>query len=141
MTQIVTVSATTAAYATEGLKPSARVSGSTHTAEAVYTQVQEARRADDLQHVQMREMVGPPSVTAFFVTAGERGRQLAQATLREAEEAYFFGREEVEETEGKDEQSRQDAEAEGQDQPQDEQRETESLALPSPEQLLQSVPD
>lgn len=134
MTQIVTVSALTAAYATEGLKPSARVSGSTHTADAVQAQVQEARRADDRLHEQLRDVVGPPSITAFFVTAGERGRQLAQATLREAEDAYFFGREEVEEAEAKDEHPDQQArdQGDGEDQLEDEEQ-SEVLALPPPE--------
>lgn len=139
MTQIVTVSASTAAYATEGLRPSARVNGSAHTAEAVHAQVQEARRIDGLQHAQMRDVVGAPSVTAFFVTAGERGRLLAQTTLREAEEAYFFGHEEIEETEARDEKRGQQDQDDGQRQPQQDEGENEVLALPSPEQLLRSI--
>lgn len=142
MTQIVTVSAVTAAYATEGLKPSARVNGSTQTSEAVNAQIQEVRRADNLQQVQMREVVGAASITAFFVGAGERGRQLVQTTLREAQEAYFFGKEDVEEADAGNvdqnpEQQARDHDT-GEDQPQEEGA-PEMLALPSPEQLLQSI--
>jgi hypothetical protein len=141
MTQIVTVSASTAAYATEGLKPSARVNGSTHTSEAVHAEIQEVRRADAVQHAHMRDVVGAASITAFFVGAGERGAQLAQTTLREALEAYSFGKEEVEETKARDgdrdlEQQAQDHD-EGEDQPKEED-EPDVLALPSPE-LLQSI--
>jgi hypothetical protein len=84
----------------------------------------------------MRDIVGPPSITAFFVTAGERGRQLAQATLREAEEAYFFGNDEVEEAETQDRHpGRRSEDGDGdQEQPQEE-HEADMLALPSPDQL------
>jgi len=143
MTQIVTVSASTAAYATEGLKPSARVNGSTHTAEAVHTEIQEVRRADNLQQVHLREVVGAASITAFFVSAGERGAQLAQTTLREALDAYSFGKEEVEETEARDEHPEDQARDQDQDQSEDQPQEegqSEVLALPSPE-LLQSIED
>ena len=143
MTQIVTVSASTAAYATEGLKPSARVNGSTHTAEAVYTEIQEVRRADALQQIHVREVVGADSITAFFVSAGERGAQLAQTTLREALDAYSFGKEEVEETEARDEHPGGEEQAQDQGEAEDQAQDEglpETLALPSPE-LLQSIED
>jgi hypothetical protein len=137
MTQIVTVSAATAAYATEGLKPSARVSGSTHTAEAVHMQVQEARRADSIQHAQLRDVVGPPAIAAFFVTAGERSRILAQTTMRQAEEAYLFGKEEVEETRSGADEHQEQPSQEGEDDNQQEfqEEQAEILALPSPEEF------
>jgi hypothetical protein len=138
MTEIVSVSASTAAYATEGLKPSARISGSTHTQETAYLQSREARAADNHRHAQMMNIVGPPAIAAFFVTAGERNRLLAQATLREAEEAYFFGREEVGETRGDaGRQSEQHAseehasEDDAKENPGEEQ--SEILALPAPD--------
>jgi hypothetical protein len=139
MTQIVSVSAATAAYATEGLKPSARISGSPHTAEATQLQAREARHADTLRHNQMMDVVGPAAIAVFFLTAGERSRLLAQTTRQEAEEAYAFGkRDEVEETEERrnardEEQPEEDASGESSDQPFEEK--SEVIALPAPEEF------
>lgn len=135
MTEVVSVSAVTAAYATEGLKPSARVSGSPHTHEATFQQTQEARAADNLRHAQMMNVVGPPAIAVFFLTAGERNRLLQQTTLREAEDAYFFGREEVEETSDKqsdEEASEENASEDGDDEEEFHEEQTEVLALPAP---------
>jgi hypothetical protein len=133
MTEIVSVSAATAAYATEGLKPSARVSGSTHTQETAWLQNREARAADNLRHTQMTNIVGPPAIAVFFLTAGERNRVLAQTTRREAEEAYFFGKEDVEETRGDARRQSEENAAEDNSDEQPEEEQSEILALPSPE--------
>ena len=136
MTQIVSVSAATAAYATEGLKPSARVSGSPQTAEATLLQTQEARHADALLRQRMTDVVGPAAIAVFFLTAGERSRDLAQTTRQQAEEAYAFGKpDEVEEAgerhnEG-DGESEEDASGEGSDEAFEER--SEVIALPAPE--------
>jgi len=135
MTEIVSVSASTAAYATEGLKPSARISGSTQTHETTYLQNQEARAADNRRHAALTSIVGPASIAAFFVTAGERNRLLAQTTLREAEEAYSFGREEVEETRGDAERHEEEDASEDNPDDQPEEEQAEVLALPSPEDI------
>lgn len=136
MTQIVSVSAATAAYATEGLKPSARISGSPHTAEATQLQAQEARHADTLRHNQMMDVVGPAAIAVFFLTAGERSRLLAQTTWQQAEEAYAFGKpDDVEETRKRrdegDGESEEDASGEGSDEAFEER--SEVIALPAPE--------
>lgn len=134
MTEIVSVSAATAAYATEGLRPSARISGSTHTPETTSRQAQEARAADNLRHAQMMNVVGPPAIAVFFLTAGERNRLLQQTTLREAEEAYFFGKEEVEETEARGEDARDESSA-GSDGEEHRDEPAEILGLPAPEEV------
>lgn len=135
MTQIVSVSAATAAYATEGLKPSARISGAMQTQETTQAQILEARRADTLRHDQMNSIVGPPAIALFFLTAGERGRTMQQMTLREVEDAYLVNEAEVEETSGKqsgDEPAEDDG-AEGDDTDEElAQRQAEILALPAP---------
>jgi hypothetical protein len=135
MTQIVSVSAATAAYATEGLKPSARISGSTQTQETTYLQTREARAADNLRHAELTNVVGPPSIALFFLTAGERNRALAQTTMQQAEQAYFFGKEEIEETRGDAERQSQDEQAEDhpEQQPEEEEQQAEVLALPAPD--------
>ena len=131
MTIIVTFSAATAAYATEGLKPSARISGAMQTQETTQAQVLEARRADTVRHAQIDNIVGPPAVALFFLTAGERGRLLQQTTWREAEDAYLLNEADVEEAAGKqsdDEPADDDDAGEEFDQQQ-----AEILALPAPE--------
>jgi hypothetical protein len=134
MTEIVTVSAVTAAYATEGLKPSARISGATQSAETTYLQAREARAADNHRHAQMMDVVGPPAIAVFFLTAGERSRLLEQATMREAEDAYFFGREEVEESHGNAERHQHGEEqASEEDDEEFHEEQAEVLALPAPE--------
>jgi hypothetical protein len=135
MTQIVTVSAATAAYATEGLKPSARISGAMQTQETTQAQVLEARRADTLRHDQMNSIVGPPAIALFFLTAGERGRLMQQTTLREAEDAYFLNEADVEEASGKQSEDEHAEDSEGNDDPGEEfdQQQAEVLALPAPE--------
>jgi hypothetical protein len=89
MTQIVTVSAATAAYATEPLKASARVSGAAQTAETTQAVAAEARKADTFQHDIRSTIVGSAALTMFFLKASEQQGQFQQATLREAEEAYL----------------------------------------------------
>jgi len=135
MTEIVTVSASTAAYATEGLKPSARISGSAQTQESSYLQAREAREADNLRHAQMMDVVGPPAIAVFFLTAGERSRVLEQATMQQAEEAYFFGKEDVEETQGEagGQQHGEEQSSEDEDDEEFHEEQTEVLALPMPE--------
>jgi hypothetical protein len=135
MTEIVTVSASTAAYATEGLKPSARISGATQSADSTYLQAREAQAADNRRRAKTMDVVGPPAIAVFFLTAGERNRNLEQATRRQAEEAYLFGKEEVEEARG-DAGERQNGEEQASQEEDNEEfheEQTEVLALPAPE--------
>ncbi len=134
MTQIVSVSAVTAAYATEGLKPSARISGAMQTQETTQAQILEARHADTKRHEQMNSIVGPPAIALFFLTAGERGRTMQQMTLREVEDAYLVNEAEIEETSGKQSEDEPAEDGADGDDADDElaQRQAEILALPAP---------
>ncbi|MDB5525497.1 MAG: hypothetical protein JWM58_3260 [Rhizobium sp.] len=138
MTQIMSVSAATAAYATEPLKASARVSGTAQTADTTHVQILEARQTDNLRHAQRMTIVGPPALALFFLTAGERGPLLQQATIQEAEDAYFSGRDE--EAEEKATRDADDEHTPGQssDDTDDEEFHEEQaayIALPAPESL------
>ena len=86
MTQIVTISANTAAYAAEPLKPSARVSGSP-SENAITAFAEEARRSGDAQQRSLMNIVQPPALALFFLTAGQQGRQ-TQLTLQQVKENY-----------------------------------------------------
>jgi hypothetical protein len=85
MTQIVTVSAHTAAYAAEGLRPNARVSGVSPVETATRALTPERKIAPDIKS-------GAPPVmssgmTTFFLEAGEKRRQ-PMMTFAQAEEEY-----------------------------------------------------
>lgn len=85
MTQIVTVSANTAAYAAEGLRPNARVSGVSPVETATRALTPERKTAPDAKS-------GAPPVmssgmTTFFLEAGEKRRQ-PMLTYAQAEEEY-----------------------------------------------------
>ena len=153
MTQVVTVSASTAAYAAEPLKASARVSGSSPVQETMHALTQEARKTDGLRHHERMNVVGPPALALFFLTAGQQSKQMQQVTLQQAEDAYFDGNHEQEaealDEDGANEQAgnEQDAEEQSTDeQSADEQStaeentgeeffefQSEILALPAPE--------
>jgi hypothetical protein len=137
MTQIVTISATTAAYATEGLKPSARISGSPQSDETKMVQLRESRAADNDAHLKSMQLVGPPAIALFFLTAGERNRLLGQTTQREAEEAYLAA---AEGAERRDPEADDEAESDEDASDDDEdnlfgQLQQELLALPSPDEF------
>ena len=131
MTEIMSVSAATAAYATEPLKASARLSGSTNTAETTHTQILEARQTDNAQHARRMNIVGPPALALFFLTAGERGSMLQQATMREAEEAYFSDPDAEATGDSTDEQSGGSPE-DASDDEEFQEGQSEILALPAP---------
>jgi hypothetical protein len=127
MTEIVTISASTAAYATEPLKASARVSGSAPAQETMHTLSMEARRADIVRQQTATNLVGPPALALFFLTAGQHNKFLQQATQRQVEDAYFGDIEEEEELKAEEE----DAEDNSDEASEEEQ--SEVLALPAPE--------
>ncbi|MDH6268940.1 hypothetical protein M2360_004360 [Rhizobium sp. SG_E_25_P2] len=85
MTQIVTVSAHTAAFAAEGLRPNARVSGVSPVETATRALTPDRKIAPDIKS-------GAPPVmssgmTTFFLEAGEKRRQ-PMMTYAQAEEEY-----------------------------------------------------
>lgn len=69
MVQVVTVSANTAAYAAETLKPSARVSGVSPSEKTVHALAAEARRSGDYEQRALLNVVQPPALALFFLTA------------------------------------------------------------------------
>jgi hypothetical protein len=86
MVQVVTVSANTAAYAVEPLKASARVSGSSPSEQTVKALAAQARKSGDLQQKVLMNVVQPPALALFFLTA----EQQPQATLDMARQEYML---------------------------------------------------
>jgi hypothetical protein len=86
MVQVVTVSANTAAYAVEPLKASARVSGSSPSEQTVKALAAQARKSGDLQQKVLMNVVQPPALALFFLTA----EQQPQATLDMARQEYLL---------------------------------------------------
>ena len=85
MTQVVTVSANTAAFAAEPLKPSARVSGTTPSEKTIQALAAEARQSGDLEQRALLNVVQPPALALFFLTVE---RQPGNTLLR-AEQEYL----------------------------------------------------
>jgi hypothetical protein len=78
MVQVVTVSANTAAYAAEALKPSARVSG-------VSQSENEVEKSGDFERKAILNVVQPPALSLFFLTAERQ----PDNTLRRAQQEYL----------------------------------------------------
>ena len=85
MVQIVTVSANTAAYAAETLKPGARVSGISPSEKTVHALAAEARRSGDHEQRALLNVVQPPALALFFLTAERQ----ADHTMARAQEEYL----------------------------------------------------
>lgn len=135
MTNVITVSAATAAYATEPLKASARVSGSAPVQETMHALSLETRKADTIRHQELMNTVGPGALALFFLTTGEQNRRLPQTTLHEAQEAYYDNLQQ-EAVDPDADGERRDDETSDDDASADEdlgQEQHELLALPAPE--------
>lgn len=87
MTQVLSVSATTAAYALEAQKPVQRVSRKSEVEHAIEELARKAETGDDFQLRGLMTAVRPPALTLYFLTAASQ-RQEPQTTLSEAVEAY-----------------------------------------------------
>lgn len=88
MTNVVTVSASTAAYAVEPVKPAQRVTGSAHYMEdAIKRLAAEAARADDPRQRSLLNVVRPPALALFFLTAP--GRAAPAVSPEQVERAYL----------------------------------------------------
>jgi len=85
MVQIVTVSANTAAYVAEALKPSARVSGVSPSEKTVHALAAEARKSGDYEQLALTNVVHPPSLALFFLTAEKQ----PDNTLPRAQQEYL----------------------------------------------------
>ena len=87
MVQVVTVSANTAAFAVEPLKASARVSGSSPSEQTVKALAAQARKSGDLQQKALMNVVQPPALALFFLTADQHQ---PQTTLEMARQEYLL---------------------------------------------------
>ena len=103
MVQVVTVSANTAAYAAEGLKPSARVSGVSPSEKTVQALAAEAEKSGDFERKAILNVVQPPALSLFFLTAERQ----PDNTFRHAQREYLDMLEEhrAEEDKARDEQN------------------------------------
>jgi hypothetical protein len=106
MVQIVTVSANTAAYAAEALRPSARVSGVSPSEKTVQAMAAEAEKSGDFERKAILNVVQPPALSLFFLTAERQ----PDNTLRHAQQEYLEMLEErrAEEAEGREERDQDD---------------------------------
>lgn len=86
MVQVVTVSANTAAYAAEALKPSARVSGVSPSEKTVQALAAEAEKNGDFAQRALMNVVQPPALALFFLTAERQ----PDNTLRRAQQEYYL---------------------------------------------------
>lgn len=86
MTQVLSVSANTAAYASEAIKPPMRVSRHTDVEIAINELARKANQSDDVRLKAILSVVKPPALSLYFLTAGREHNH--QATLDEASSAY-----------------------------------------------------
>jgi hypothetical protein len=86
MAQVLSVSATTAAYASEATKPIQRVSKRSEVEQAIHELAKKAEMGDDFQLKALMTVVRPPSLALYFLTASQH--QNPQVTLEQAQEAY-----------------------------------------------------
>ena len=85
MVQVVTVSATTAGYAAEGLRPSARVSGVSPSEKTVQALAAEVEKSGDFERKAILNIVQPPALSLFFLTAERQ----PDNTLMRAQQEYL----------------------------------------------------
>lgn len=86
MTQIVTVSAHTAAYAMEPVKPALRSPRISYVEEHTQLLAQKASQSDDLRLRALVKVVQPPALALYFLTASQQ--KYEQATLQDTIDAY-----------------------------------------------------
>ena len=87
MTQVLSVSANTAAYALEAVKPSQRVSRRSEVEEAIHELARKAEQGDDFQLRALLTAIKPPALTLYFLTSASN-RNASQTTLDQAVQAY-----------------------------------------------------
>lgn len=97
MVAVVTVSAHTAAYAAETLKPSARVSGASPAEKTVHALAREAEKSGDFEQRALLNVVQPPALALFFLTAERQPDSTYQRVHEEYLEALAEHRAEQEE--------------------------------------------
>lgn len=85
MTQIVTVSPATAAYASQAMKPETRVR--TPFEQRMHMWSEDARRSGDARTLALVTLVRPPALALALITAGTPQLTLAEAQRRYDENA------------------------------------------------------
>jgi hypothetical protein len=85
MVQVMTVSAATAAYAAEALRPSARVSGVASSDKPAQSRATEARKTSGDEQVAPARVIQPPAIGLFFLTAQKQ----PDSTLQRARQQYL----------------------------------------------------
>jgi len=83
MTQVVTVSATTAAYASQGMKTQTRPG--TLFEQRIHTWSEDAKTRGDARTVAMLNVIQPPALVLALITAA---RAMPQVTVIEAQRHY-----------------------------------------------------
>lgn len=86
MTQVLSVSASTAAYAMEGAKPAQRVSRKSDVELAIHELARKVEQSDDFRLKALMTVVKPPALALFFLTSSSY--QNPQATYSQVDEAY-----------------------------------------------------
>lgn len=86
MTQVVSVSANTAAYAMEAVKPPQRTPRSSFVEETIRAFAENAANGEDFKLRALVNVVQPPALALYFLTASQTKTE--QATLKETLEAY-----------------------------------------------------
>ncbi len=87
MTGVITVSASTAAYAAEPIKPAQRVTGGQLMEAAMKDWAEKASQTDDPRQRNLLNLVHPPALAVFFLTAGDQ-QKLPQSSRQIADAAY-----------------------------------------------------
>lgn len=86
MTQVLSVSATTAGYASDAMKPPGRIARTTDVEVAIHELARKAVNSEDQRLKAILNVVRPPALQIYFLTAAERGQP--QTSLAEAKAAY-----------------------------------------------------
>ncbi len=86
MTQVVTVSATTASYAMDTAKTPQRISRNSFVEENTRHLAEKAAASEDFQLRALISVVQPPALALYFLTASPTTH--AQASLKDTLEAY-----------------------------------------------------
>lgn len=87
MTQVLSVSANTAAYAHEAAKPAQRAPRRSEVEEAIQELARRAEQGDDNKLKALMTVIKPPALTLYFLTAASQ-RHEPQVTIEQAQEAY-----------------------------------------------------
>ena len=86
MTQVLSVSATTAGYASDAVKPPGRIARTTDVEVAIHELARKATNSEDERLKAILNVVRPPALQIYFLTASQRGQP--QSSFEEAKAAY-----------------------------------------------------